>query len=371
MRELYSKALEDDYNTAFWGNVWNSMLTFGQMATMDGWHDHIVEVQSRNGPILILLYMHLVFCGLGIMNVVVGIMVHSAMEVTKDDRQIAACTVAADQQAAVINMRRQLLSQQPTLLGYRTMWHRSECLSTINSLLPHMAAAGITKDEYMKLLMLSEDRYENTVDIDKLMRVALALTGSISERTMDMWVVLSEHRSASERLEALNIGLMDALTHHRFFIREHRFEESPDPGTAIFKKKDADANSVKADHTPPATKSRGMAELLESVDDPVGLTLSGAQSRLDVIFSLFVCVNGMLIGVRTDEDNLNPSKGEAGQRRDEWWKRLDMYFTVAYVGEWMFRWLLVSQEYERDPMLIASFFPRRWLEQPKLSTLKS
>ena len=46
-------------------------------------------------------------------------------EVTKDDRQIGLCTTASQQQAAVIAMRRELLSQQPMLLGYRTMWHRS------------------------------------------------------------------------------------------------------------------------------------------------------------------------------------------------------------------------------------------------------
>merc|ERR1719478_31003 len=116
MRELYAKAYPDEYNNTFWKSVWDSMLTFAQMATLDSWHDHVIQVQDRYAPILVLIYIHLIFCGLGIMNVVVGIMVHSAMEVTKDDRQIAACTVAADQQAAVINMRRQLLSQQPMLL---------------------------------------------------------------------------------------------------------------------------------------------------------------------------------------------------------------------------------------------------------------
>ena len=55
---------------------------------------------------------------------------------------------------------------------------RSECLDTVNTLLPHMASAGIGKDDYLKLLMLAEDKYENMVDIDKLMRVALSLTGS-------------------------------------------------------------------------------------------------------------------------------------------------------------------------------------------------
>merc|ERR1719359_915883 len=62
MRELYAKAHDDDYNNTYWGNVWSSMLTFGQMATMDGWYEHIIEVRNRYPLILPLLYLHLVFC---------------------------------------------------------------------------------------------------------------------------------------------------------------------------------------------------------------------------------------------------------------------------------------------------------------------
>lgn len=363
MRELYAKAYPDEYNNTFWKTVWDSMLTFAQMATLDSWHDHVIQVQDRYAPILVLIYIHLIFCGLGIMNVVVGIMVHSAMEVTKDDRQIGLCTTASQQQAAVIAMRRELLSQQPMLLGYRTMWHRSECLDAVNTLLPHMASAGIGKDDYLKLLMLAEDKYENMVDIDKLMRVALSLTGSISERTMDLWIVLSEHRISSERMQALNIGLMDALTHHRFFIREHRFEEAQAaPGTErLF----TGVRKQKEISRPHVSKSKGMCELLDAVEDPVLATLEGAQQRLDIIFGAIVVLNGLLIGVRTDR---NPPEGS---EEDLFWKRLDVYFTVAYSFEWMWRWLLVSQEYERDSQLMFTMFPRRWLESSKISTLKS
>merc|ERR1719238_1373620 len=112
------------------------------------------------------------------------------------------------------------------------------------------------------------------------MRVALSLTGSISERTMDLWIVLSEHRISSERMQALSIGLMDALTHHRFFIREHRFEEAQAaPGaerlfTAVRKQK-------KDTSHPHVSKSKGMCELLDAVEDPVLATLEAAQQRLD------------------------------------------------------------------------------------------
>ena len=60
-------------------------------------------------------------------------------------------------------------------------------------------------------------------------------------REREFELAFARERAEQRALRAHCAKLMDALTHHRFFIREHRFEESTDPGTAIFKGRENDA----------------------------------------------------------------------------------------------------------------------------------
>ena len=50
-------------------------------------------VATRAPPMSVLLYVHLTIAGLGVMNVVVGIMVHAAMEVRR--ARCALCALVA------------------------------------------------------------------------------------------------------------------------------------------------------------------------------------------------------------------------------------------------------------------------------------
>merc|ERR1719163_95042 len=109
-------------------------------------------------------------------------MVHSAMEVTHNDRELELCLKAKHQHEAVLNIRRELLKQQPSLLGYRTMWHRSECMNALSDVVPLLKGAGVSKEDFMKLLVLAEDRAELKVHIDNLLGVVLSLVHAPGER---------------------------------------------------------------------------------------------------------------------------------------------------------------------------------------------
>merc|ERR1719311_313637 len=63
-----------------------AMFTLSQVVTFDGWGDIVWELHE-NPAVMFGVLVFLVIAGLGIMNIIVGIMCESAMEVTRGLRE--------------------------------------------------------------------------------------------------------------------------------------------------------------------------------------------------------------------------------------------------------------------------------------------
>merc|ERR1719506_333906 len=309
------------------------------------------------------------------MNVVVGIMVHAAMEVTKDDRELDQCTRAVGQHGAVVSMRRQLLSAQPHLLGYRTMWDRTECAVAMKEVLPTLLVdMGTTREQFQNLQLPAEDRAQMKVHIDNLLLVILSLTGSISERTLDLWTTLSQHRRAFKHMKEIQEETLDALMHHEFFVKQCTFYQEKDEKWGEDEEELLEDDEVKLEDVdvvvPPhqRIKTQHMADLLkegQAGDDPIQARLNKAGERLDIIFAVVLLSNAATIGIATDAQ---PASGSA---LDVQFRIVEGAFTGSFVFEWMMRWLLASQMREGDGQLLCGFLPRRWLEESRTSTFRS
>merc|ERR1719271_906091 len=93
IRVLISDQLKKDGSEEMkerFGSVGTSMVSLMQMTTYDGWTETFVQLTNLNymcGP---LIFAFVFVSSLNIMNIIVGIMVHSAISVAAKDSQLGA-----------------------------------------------------------------------------------------------------------------------------------------------------------------------------------------------------------------------------------------------------------------------------------------
>eukprot|EP00746_Dinoflagellata_sp_MGD_P152538 gnl/MRDRNA2_/MRDRNA2_83739_c0_seq2.p1 gnl/MRDRNA2_/MRDRNA2_83739_c0~~gnl/MRDRNA2_/MRDRNA2_83739_c0_seq2.p1 ORF type:complete len:622 (-),score=121.10 gnl/MRDRNA2_/MRDRNA2_83739_c0_seq2:114-1979(-) len=75
---------EDDlFFVHHFGSVGGSMFTLTQVATLDGWADLVWRLRTEHPDQMLVLFFFIMIATFGIMNIIVGVMCESAVEVTK------------------------------------------------------------------------------------------------------------------------------------------------------------------------------------------------------------------------------------------------------------------------------------------------
>merc|ERR550514_797710 len=110
MVEVVGKQLDlrdDPKIQYFWGNIPSAMFTLAQITTYEGWSAivrYITEVKEMPA-MLIFFVIYIAVSGFGIMNLVIGIMVTSALEVTKSDNTFQKNLMLIERHKALNKLR--------------------------------------------------------------------------------------------------------------------------------------------------------------------------------------------------------------------------------------------------------------------------
>merc|ERR1719265_1373944 len=87
----------------------NSMWSLIQIATFDDWSSSIMLVCVKKPMMLVFFSLWICIAGLGILNLIVGIMCNSAMIVSTQDDEVLELEARVSSHKAAISLRRKLL----------------------------------------------------------------------------------------------------------------------------------------------------------------------------------------------------------------------------------------------------------------------
>merc|ERR1719359_1584333 len=107
------------------------------------------------------------------------------------------------------------------------------------------------------------------------------------------------------------------------------------------------ASPAHAEHAASAVQDQSHDDEEDDADE--------AWHRLDLVFGIWVCVNGLMIGIQTDDTDPG---------HDEFWQVVDYTFALIFLVELVLRLLFYHQVYEEGtPDLILGIVPANVLNR--------
>lgn len=104
---------DDEHIQEYWGSIPRTMMSLMQIATYDGWGDivrYLIEgppgTEGEGEPYLFaILWVFIMISSLGILNLIIGVLLVSALEVTKRDQQYDDTTKRTKIHEALMDLR--------------------------------------------------------------------------------------------------------------------------------------------------------------------------------------------------------------------------------------------------------------------------
>lgn len=361
---------------AKFGSVVQAMWTLLKMTTFDDWSGGIHEVNKKLIT-FIVLSLFVCICGLGLLNLIVGIMCNSAMIVSTQDDEVAALQTRVTCHKAAISLRRKLNDEAPpdhkfTFLEIAEIIKADKILrkelkeGNISPLALHNAWEAVdhfaprhcmTCDELVEaVLWLGADirtRFFDLLELECILRRfmselkevekhcatgVLHLYGSI--QTSLPWADKADQKSkkalADMQIKVEQYSQWLEMTGHH-------------PEEPIVSSKTMQAKTAKT------KKSQTMKEDSQNSGDEDDNFHDKAErtfGRFDGFFGIFLIINSVLIGVQVDDP-------KADTEHSLLWWAIDILFQGIFSVELWFRIFLFHQVHnERDTESYLYLFPK-------------
>eukprot|EP00746_Dinoflagellata_sp_MGD_P004991 gnl/MRDRNA2_/MRDRNA2_109659_c0_seq1.p1 gnl/MRDRNA2_/MRDRNA2_109659_c0~~gnl/MRDRNA2_/MRDRNA2_109659_c0_seq1.p1 ORF type:complete len:1195 (-),score=236.31 gnl/MRDRNA2_/MRDRNA2_109659_c0_seq1:75-3263(-) len=391
----------DEWVQVRWGKVGRAMFTLSQIVTFDGWMEEVEPFWEYQPSICAGLFLFIIIGALGVMNLVVGIMCQTSISVTQTD-------AATNHGIAMVRNYRALMSLQTHIgkkFGFKN-FTRNELKAMFSN--PNsagrkakklLARAGMSLRDISMVLDAMDVRGDRTVEVDHLIQALAMLQGDIKDRALDVLLIQLSMRQVHSQIEEVNASIKDGIVAVFEMVdgmcsgcprAKDNPQESPGAdnhetpeGTPESQEKEP-KEDVEKDEAPGKNEAEGANSVpvlvdsqetasssssendgddlndtkkeLDALDEAMEQEkIDAAMARFDGMSSVFVVINSCLVGLQTDEIEI--------QYLD--YTVMDNMLLCIFISELFIRILLYIQiNMEADYQMAYFFCPKcrfgRW-----------
>jgi voltage-gated sodium channel len=338
MEEL-AKSSDEKLKERF-GSVVTSMVSLMQMTTYDGWTTTFVQLTNLNymcGP---LIFAFVCVSSLNIMNIIVGIMVHSAISVAAKDSQLGAAMSIVNHTKSARLMYEELKSADAIDPGQLTHEDVREAARNQCDVRPATIETIVTSLSY-------------PIDPDEALEAFLWVPTELRVHTPDVLECESHLRLVSGMILKIEEEFRVAQSElGKLWVQLHLPPQQFNKACIPIGVHPHDRDAGKTD----AENMISAEEKEEYNEQALEMKATQLFGRFDAFFGIFLVVNGVLEGVQTDNVYNTPI---------EVWNTVDLAFTIIFTVEFLLRTVLFAQiwELEDDRMLLVLpmlvFYPKK------------
>lgn len=369
---------DDEYIYQHWGDLMRCMLTLVQIATYDGWGDIVryllegpEDDPDRAFPALIIVFViYITITAMGILNLIIGILLTSALEVTNRDRRYSDNVKRLKRHEAMVQLRtvlkqkcaeegaeggddfdpqvtRDMISHwmnEVSFEGHGDSKHEQTHLSIVKL----MHIAEITLDDVNLVFNEIESvvGQSKSVGVDDFIEGIMWLKGQV--HALDVLHIMAGLRSLHNKFGNLYNELQVALTGINETSEQlqpilTKFHLQPD----THKKHDELEEDDKAGFITGATVAATEKNIVTSEEQQN--TEEVIFAKFDLFFGVFVVINGAAIGVQADM-NTNKPEPPAGSNvlntedlEIRIWYGIELLFLIIFASEFYLKAVLYYQ----------------------------
>eukprot|EP00746_Dinoflagellata_sp_MGD_P148746 gnl/MRDRNA2_/MRDRNA2_80911_c0_seq1.p1 gnl/MRDRNA2_/MRDRNA2_80911_c0~~gnl/MRDRNA2_/MRDRNA2_80911_c0_seq1.p1 ORF type:complete len:1229 (+),score=198.14 gnl/MRDRNA2_/MRDRNA2_80911_c0_seq1:359-3688(+) len=191
-----------------WGRLPFSMLSLSQVVTMDDWSGMLQPFWANDPLIFMLLFLFLIICGLGIMNLVVGVMCQTSIEVSENDDKVNRYLAFVKEYRALMSLRSLLIARYAMKKG--TSLVRSEILICLEDThdtrcFDLLQTAGLSLHEVCEILDVMNIFGNRKVEIDRLIEALVWFRGEVKDRALDIFLCNMQARKLTQAVQTMGI----------------------------------------------------------------------------------------------------------------------------------------------------------------------